>query len=214
VGWFESRMPTPRIVTMAFALAGVVCLATAPWLGGVVILLLSFTLGLTFSWQKVPADTIVQKATPDRFRGRVFALYDLAFGVTRIVSAAVAVPLIPALSTEATVALFGVIYLLWAPVLPRWVRRAPRVRLRFYAGGRADETPRAVVIGGEEEPVTVEASWLEERDGRRLRRFRLRTAWGERVEVVGPDDAGRWKVVRSSVGEDADSQLGGRSGLN
>jgi MFS family permease len=201
VGWFEPRIATSRIVALAFAVAGVTCLATAPWPRGVVILVLSFTLGLAFSWQKVPADTIVQKATPDRYRGRVFALYDLGFGMARVASAAAAVPLIPALSTEALVALFGVAFLAWAPVLPRWIRRRPRARLLFYAGGRAEEVPRAMVIGGEEEPVEVERSWMEERAGRRLRGFRLRTASGSVVDVVRGEDGDTWVVERDAGSE-------------
>ena len=40
------------------------------------MLVVSFILGLTFAYRKIPADTIVQESVPDRYRGRVFAAYD------------------------------------------------------------------------------------------------------------------------------------------
>lgn len=196
VGWFEPRMTKPRIVAMAFALAGVVCLAVAPALAGPTILLASFTLGLTFAWRKIPVDTIVQQSIPDRYRGRVFAVYDLTYSTARVWAALVAVPLIPRMSTGWLLAVTGLVYLAWAPVLPWWVRRPRWVRLRFYAGAKAEEAPRAVVIGGEEEPVEVLRSWHEDRSGTRLRRFDLRVRDGTLLRVVGPEDGGRWRLER------------------
>ena len=201
VGWFEPRLTKPRIVAVAFLLAGLVGLAVSPVLAAPGILVLSFTLGLTFPWRKIPADTIVQESVPDRFRGRVFALYDISFSMARVIAAVLAIPLIEHLSTRAIVALIGLAYLAWTPVLPWWVRRRRTVALRFYAGGRADETPRAVVIAGEEEPVELLRSWTEERDGERLRRFRLRTVDGEILEVSGTDDLSRWRLERELPAE-------------
>jgi hypothetical protein len=37
------------------------------------------------------------------------------------------------------------------------------VEERCYAGGRGDETPRAVVLGGREVTVRVERRWIEGR---------------------------------------------------
>jgi MFS family permease len=194
VGWLEPRLPKPWIVAVAFALAGVTCLAVAPAITGPTILLVSFVLGLTFSWRKIPVDTLVQETIPDRFRGRVFTLYDLAYSTARVAAALVAVVVVPHVSTAWLVAIVGAVYLLWTPVLPRWTSRPRRIEVRFYAGGRGAEVPRSVVIGGEEEPVEVLQSWNEERDGARLRRFRLRLADGSRMDVVGNGD--RWRVDR------------------
>jgi MFS family permease len=195
VGWLETHMPKVRILTMAFAIAGLACLALAPVITGPTILLASFTLGMTFAWRKVPADTIVQSSVPDRFRGRVMAVYDLLYSTSRVWSALLAVLLIPRLSTGWLLALTGFVYVLWTPVVPRWIRRPRWVEVRFYAGGRADESPRSVVVGGEEEAVEVIGSWNEERAGERSRRFRLRVKDGTMLEVVG-DGGARWRLER------------------
>ncbi len=211
VGWFEGRLAKPQIMSLAFALAGAICLAGSVHVAGPSIILISFTLGLTYPWRKVPADTMVQEAIPDRYRGRVFALYDMMFSLPRVISAALAILLIPHLSSGVYVAIVGAAYLLWAPVPPRWVRRRRRVDLRFYSGARADEVPRAVVIGGEEEPVDVLGSWREElADGpapTRRWRFRLRTADGSQLEVAREDGQDRWLVERELLAD-----LGGSEG--
>ena len=196
VGRLEPIWPKPVIVAVAFAIAGVACLAVAPALTGLLILLVSFVLGLTFAWRKVPVDTMVQESIPDRYRGRVFSLYDLTYSMARVAAAVVAVPLIPLLSPGWLLASVGAAYLLWSPVVPWWTSRPQRVRLRFYEGGRAEEVPRAVSFAGEEQEVEPEQSWVEERNGVRRRRFRLRLADGSRMEIAGASDGGRWLLER------------------
>jgi MFS family permease len=195
VGWLEQRLPKVGIVTMAFALAGMACLGVAPVIAGPTILLASFALGLTFAWRKVPVDTIVQSSIPDRYRGRTMAVYDLLYSTSRVFAALLAVPLIPRLSSGWLLGLTGLAYLLWTPVVPAWIRRPRWVRLRFYAGGRSDEVPRSVRVGGEEEPVEVVGSWNEERQGSRRRRFRLRANDGTVLDVIG-EEGGRWRLER------------------
>jgi MFS family permease len=196
VGVLEARMAKVRIVTMAFALSGVACVAVAPAITGPTILLASFALGLTFAWRKVPVDTIVQSSIPDRYRGRVMAVYDLLYSTSRVWSALLAVLLIPRLSTGWLLALTGVAYLLWTPVVPWWLGKPRWVAVRFYEGARAAETPRSVRVGGDDVPVELLGSWSEERDGERLRRFRLRAADGTLLEVVGDERGERWRLER------------------
>jgi MFS family permease len=198
VGLFEERMEKPRIVAVAFALAAVVCLAVAPDIGGVTILLTSFVLGLTFAWRKIPVDTMVQEAVPDRFRGRVFAVYDITYSMSRVAAAGLAVLLIPHVTAGWLLFLVGVVYALLTPALPVWVRRPQWAELRFYAGGRADEVPRTVVFGGEEAPVEVLMSWIDERDGERLRRFRLQTEEEGVIRLSAPETGGRWRIEREA----------------
>ena len=75
-----------------------------------------------------------------------------------------------------------------------------RVGVRFYAGGRADEVPRALVIGREEEPVEVLGSWNEELRGAegvpgvRRRRFRVRTPDGSILVLEGDGSADAWQI--------------------
>lgn len=196
VGSLEARWPKETIVARAFALGGLVLLAVSSHITGWSVLAASFFVGLTFAWKKVPVDTLVQEAVPDGYRGRVFAVYDVGYNLARVAAAFVAVPLLPALGEAPTVALIGLAFLLYAPVLPRWLARAPEISLRFYAGARAEETPRAIVWGGVEERVRVEREWLEERDGERRRAFRLALEDGTVVQVSRREPDGPWRLDR------------------
>jgi hypothetical protein len=205
VGLLEGRLTKPRIVATSFGFSALVCVAVAPAIGGVTILVVSLVLGVAFAWKKIPVDTMAQEAVPDRFRGRVFAVYDLTYSMSRVVAAGLAIVLIPHVSTAWLLAGTGLIYLIWTPVLPLWVRRPQRVWVRFYAGGRADEVPRSLSIAGEEEPVEVMRASVEERDGVRQRRFLLRTADGERVEIAAHegDPTGPWRIEWRGAGHSA-----------
>lgn len=196
VGSLEARWPKETIVARAFALGGLVLLAVSSHITGWSVLAASFFVGLTFAWKKVPVDTLVQEAVPDGYRGRVFAVYDVGYNLARVAAAFLAVPLLPALGEVPTVALIGLAFLLYAPVLPRWLARAPEISLRFYAGARAEETPRAIVWGGVEERVRVEREWLEERDGERRRAFRLALEDGTVVQVSRREPDGPWRLDR------------------
>jgi MFS family permease len=198
VGLFEHRLEKPRIMALAFGIAGLVGLLVAPRIIGPTVFLMSFTLGLTYPWRKVPADTIVQDSIPDRFRGRVFALYDLAFSLPRVAAAALAIVLIPRLSAGWILAACALVYLLWAPVPVWWIERWRWVDVRFYAGGKADEVPRSILIAGEEEPVEVLRSWDEQVDKHgtvvRRRRFKLRASDGTIMEIAS-DEHDRWLLT-------------------
>lgn len=124
VGWFEGRLEKARIVALAFGIAGVVCLIVAPAIVGWTILVVSFVLGLTFAWRKIPVDTIVQEAIPDAYRGRVFAVYDITYSMARVVAAAVAVVAIPHVTAAWLLAITGAVYTVWTPVVLTWVRTA------------------------------------------------------------------------------------------
>jgi hypothetical protein len=126
----------------------------------------------------------------------VFALYDLAFSMPRVLAAALAVLLIPHLTPGWILAACGAIYLAWTPVVPAWTSRLRRVEVRFYAGGRADQIPRSLVVGGDEEPVVqVLGEWSERRGGVPLRRLRVRTA-DEVLDIAQPEGHEGWRVER------------------
>jgi hypothetical protein len=160
------------------------------------LLLGSFAVGLTFAWKKIPVDTMVQEAIPDGYRGRVFAVYDVSYNLSRVIAAFVAIPMLRSLSPEVSVALIGGAFVLYAPVLPWWIARAPELVVRFYEGGRAEEWPRTVVWGGVEERAEVKRSWMEDRDGERRRWFRLALEDGTVIEVSGPEGTGTWRLER------------------
>jgi MFS family permease len=196
VGKLEERFPKERIVARAFFAGGVVLIAVATYITGWSVLVASFAVGLTFAWKKIPVDTMVQEATPDGYRGRVFAVYDVAYNVSRVAAAFLAIPLQNAFGEAWAVAIVGVVFILWSPVLPRWIGRIPELSLRFYEGARAEEEPRAVVWGGVEETVEVERRSLEETDGVRRTRYRLRMLDGTTIEVSKVEPDGAWTLER------------------
>ena len=178
VGALEERFAKERIVAGAFLAGGIVLLAVSLYVTGVSVLVASFATGLTFAWKKIPVDTMVQESLPDGYRGRVFAVYDVAYNLSRLLAGAVAIPLFPWLGDAGTVAVVGVVFVLWTPVLPRWVRGVPALDLRFEPGAAR---PHAIVWGGVEESVEVRDAW--ERDDRLG--FRLALADGSELEVAG-----------------------------
>ena len=196
VGKLEERYPKERIVARAFFAGGVVLIAVATYITGWSVLIASFAVGLTFAWKKIPVDTMVQEAIPDGYRGRVFAVYDVAYNLSRVAAAFLAIPLLNAFGEAWAVAIVGVVFIMWSPVLPRWVGRIPELSLRFYEGARAEEEPRAVVWGGVEETVEVERRSLEETDGVRRTRYRLRMLDGTTIEVSKVEPDGDWTLER------------------
>jgi MFS family permease len=194
VGILEERFAKERIVRGAFVVGGLSLLAVSLHVSGWSVLLAAFTVGLTFAWKKIPVDTMVQEAIPDGYRGRVFAVYDVAYNVSRVVAAFIAIPMLHSLSPGVSVAIIGAAFLLWAPVLPRWIARTPELVIRFYEGAKAEEWPRAVRWGGVEERVEVQRSWLEERDGKRLACYRLALEDGTIIEVSRPEGAEAWHL--------------------
>ena len=200
VGALEDRFAKERIVAGAFFVGGLVILAVSFAITGTTVLLASFAVGLTFAWKKIPIDTMVQEALPDGYRGRVFAAYDVAYNLARIVAAALAIPMLPHLGVSGSVAVVGIVFLLWTPVLPRWIGGTPEIVIRFSEGARAEEWPRALVWGGVEEPVEVVRSWNEERDGVRMRRFRLSLQDGSVIDVSRIEPDGTWRIDREAEG--------------
>jgi MFS family permease len=196
VGALEDRFPKERIVAGAFVVGGAFLLFTAAALSGATILLASFAVGVAFAWKKIPVDTIVQGSLPDGYRGRVFSVYDVFYNSARTLAAAIAIPMFPALGTEWSLAAVGIVFVLWAPVLPRWIRGVPEIRLRFVEGARTEEWPRAIAWGATEEVVEVRRSWLEERGGLRRRCFRLELADGTLLDVASVEPGGPWTIVR------------------
>ena len=70
------------------------------------------------------------------------------------------------------------------------------VTVRAYAGSRAEEEPRAVVIGGRELPVDhIEWRAVEERAGERRRVFVIRLA-GRRVRLAYIESSSLWEIER------------------
>jgi predicted MFS family arabinose efflux permease len=190
VGMLEDRLPKERIVAGAFFAGGLVLLAVSLYVTGPSVLVASFATGVTFAWKKIPVDTMVQQSLPDGYRGRVFAVYDVAYNLSRLLAAAIAIPLFPRLGDAGTVAAVGVVFVLWTPVLPRWIGRVPEIDLVFAPGS---SLPTAILWGGVQEAVEVRAA--DEVDGGM--RFRLALADGSELEVAGTH--GDWRRLREET---------------
>lgn len=201
VGPLEDRFPKERIVAGAFLAGGLAVLAVSFAITGWSVLLASLAVGLTFAWKKIPIDTMVQESLPDGYRGRVFAAYDVAYNMARLVATGIAIPMLPHLGVRGSVAAVGIAFLLWTPVLPRWIGRTPSLVIRFVEGAKAEEWPRAVAWGGVEEPVEVVRSWREERDGVPMLGFRLALQDGSVLDVSRIQPDGAWVVDREAEGE-------------
>jgi MFS family permease len=192
----EARLGRRQTFTVAFIASGLPLVAAAAAINRISVLVASFALGLGFAWMKVPADTMAQESIPDAYRGRVFAIYDVSNNLARVLSAALAIVLLRTLAASAVVAGAGVAFILWVPLIRWWLARAASLTVRMYAGGRGDEVPRAVQLGGVEEPVQVERSWHEDRAGTRLLCFRLRLGNGTRIEISRGEDDDQWRLDR------------------
>jgi MFS family permease len=196
----DMRFTSERVIAGAFVVGGLGLLGVALDVTRWSVLVASFVVGVAFAWKKVPIDTMVQEAVPDGLRGRVFSVYDVAYNVSRLAAAFAAIWLLPHLGVAGSVAMVGVMFLLWSPVLPLWIRRSPEIRLRFYEGGRAEEVPRAIVWGGVDEPVEVLRSWREERNGERRVCFRLALKDGTVLDVSRRDLGGNWGIDHEAGG--------------
>ncbi len=70
------------------------------------------------------------------------------------------------------------------------------VTVRAYAGSRADEEPRVIVVGGHEVPIqAIDWRAIVEESGRRARVFVVRAA-GRRVRLSQHDDDTGWQIER------------------
>ena len=195
--WF----PRERIVAASFAIGGVAVLFVALVLNRYTVLIASFVVGLTFAWKKVPIDTMVQEAVPDGLRGRVFAVYDMVYNLARLVAALLAVVLLPTVGERGAAALVGIAFLLWVPVLPRWLRRVPEIRLLFAPGAPAEAPPTAVIWGGVEEPVSVLGRWAGEEGSTPRSGFTLALEDGTELDVSHGEPEGQWRIDRERSGE-------------
>jgi len=116
------RVPSSALIGVAFFLSALAVVPPVISLSAATLSVGALLLGLSYAWARVPCDTLAQRAVPDRYRGRVFAAMDLGFNTSRVLGAVVAVPLVPLLGPQATVAVAAVVFLLWGVAAPRWLR--------------------------------------------------------------------------------------------
>jgi sugar phosphate permease len=71
---------------------------------------------------KISADTILQQAIPDDFRGRAFALFDIAYNLGFIVPAVILVLVWDDDRAGALLVASGVVFLFLTALVARWAR--------------------------------------------------------------------------------------------
>lgn len=214
------RVREELIVPISFAIGSTGVLLSATSLTRWRMTTAAAIVGLSYAFAKIPVDTIVQEEMPDDFRGRAFAIYDLLFNVARVAGTGVAaIAVVADAPLDGFLVVVGFGYLCTSAGLSVWARRIVGVRklrrprapaetptaplsagemvtVRAYAGSRADEEPRAVVVGGAEVPVD-EVEWraVVERGGERRRVFVVRIA-GSRVRLAHVEPSSLWEVER------------------
>lgn len=90
------------------------------------VMVAALLLGVVTQGTKICADTIVQYAVEDDYRGRVFALYDVLFNVAFVVAAAVTALVLPPNGRSAAVVTgVALVYAVSAVLYARAARRTP-----------------------------------------------------------------------------------------
>jgi MFS family permease len=185
VPWAALRIGRAAVAPAGFLVAGIATLAGGPAPAWPAVLAAVAVAGLAMQATKIASETMIQRAIPDRYRGRAFAVYDIGYNGVFVLAALLATVLRPLTGNLGIVFVTAALYLVGGAALELARRRLrPEIEVRSYAGARADEVPRTVVWDGRTVDIAeVERSWQEERSGRRLLRFRLRLSDGRRIEV-------------------------------
>ncbi|HEX9888936.1 MAG TPA: MFS transporter [Nitriliruptorales bacterium] len=111
---------------LALGLGGAAALVLAPGLARSALLVMHVVSGIAFSMAKIATDTLVQSALPDRYRGRVFAAYDILYNGGFLVGALVAAAFLPdATRAEDLLIGVGIVGVITALLARRWLGRMP-----------------------------------------------------------------------------------------
>lgn len=119
----KDRIPPARLLVAAMVASGVGVIA----FGGVTTLVgfsaLAFVAAFGFFVGKISADTIMQGALPDHFRGRGFSLFDVAYNVGWIVPALILFAVYSESRARVILIASGVVFLALTGVVAAWARR-------------------------------------------------------------------------------------------
>src|SRR5207237_4832187 len=119
----RGRVRPARLLVAAMAVAG----AGVVLFGGIVstlgLAMVAFVASLGYFLGKISADTIVQQSLADRYRGRGFSFFDVAYNLAWITSAVVLWALWTHVSPRVLQIGAGVVFLAAAAGVPAWARR-------------------------------------------------------------------------------------------
>jgi hypothetical protein len=136
----KTRWRPERLLIFAMTVSGVGVIA----FGGVTSVLgfsaLAFVAAFGFFVGKISADTIMQRALPDNFRGRGFSLFDVAYNLGWIVPALILVLVWSPGNVRLILIASGIVFLIITALIAMWARRIPDV----LHVPEAEETPAPV----------------------------------------------------------------------
>ena len=124
--WATARLGTAGWITGCSAASALLLIPLAlPFREGP-MMLAAFMLGVTTQGAKIATDTVVQTHVDDRYRGRVFSLYDVAFNVAFVGAAAACALLLPPDGrSSAVIIALSLIYAVVAAAMTRVGQPAP-----------------------------------------------------------------------------------------
>jgi MFS family permease len=214
VPFLGRRVRHDTLIPVSFVAASLGVLVAVGEVSRTRLTLGTFFVGVAYAFAKIPVDTIVQEEMADQIRGRAFAAYDMLFNMTRVAGVGVAALLYElGATTGSIIAGVGVAYLAaaavfaareralarrgWIPTPSDLLQPGEVITVRAYEGYRADEEPRALIVGGHELPIEgIDWRAVVEEDGVRAHVFVVRVA-GSRVRLAhrDGDDTG-WEIER------------------
>jgi len=115
---------TAKLVVGAAAVAGTAVLVFGGLKLNIALAVLTFFLSFGFFLAKISLDTMVQEALGDDFRGRAFALYDIAYNVGWVLAAAIWKLTFDPASLNIVIAAMGAVFLLGLALIALWFKRA------------------------------------------------------------------------------------------
>jgi MFS transporter len=139
---WKDRVPPVRLLLTSMGLLGAGTLVFGGLVSTLGFAAMLFTGSFSFFLGKISADTIVQQSMPDDFRGRAFALFDIAYNLGFIVPALVLSWIWVEGSTARVRTILmasGAVFLLLTLLVASWARR---IRGEFLPPGGAEAVAR------------------------------------------------------------------------
>jgi MFS family permease len=139
----KDRVPPVRVLLAAMTLMGVSTLVFGAMVSTIGFALMLFFGFFSFFLGKIATDTITQQAMPDDFRGRAFALYDIAYNLGFIIPALIlSVVWVEgsASQTRLILVVSGLVFLGLTALVASWARR---IRDQFAPQDDLVEAPPA-----------------------------------------------------------------------
>lgn len=120
---WKDTVPPVRLLLGSMALLGGSSLVFGLWVGLAGFSVLLFCGFFAFFVGKISADTILQQAMPDDFRGRAFALFDIAYNLGFIVPAVILVLVWNDDRARPVLIASGIVFLTLTALVARWAGR-------------------------------------------------------------------------------------------